>query len=308
MTGTAAATINRFALIGSASGWGAYVRTTEKGPDFLQNFGLMQRLQVNHLDAYWAAMVYPLKNSREISLPYGESTLAMILPQIASLSQAVINAVYANEFPVVIGGDHVMAVGSVSGIVKALNAQQRFGLIWIDAHMDAHTPETTPSHAYHGMPLAALLGYGIKDLTDLISPGPKLRPENVVLIGVRSYEEEEAKLLQDLNVKVFFSEDVKQRGFQPILEEALTIATHNTIGFGVSIDLDAFDPSEAPGVGSPALNGLKSAEVLPFLSYIRKHPLFRMLEIAEFNPDLDHDHLTVNLIQQLLKQLLPQRG
>jgi arginase len=294
--------LNRVALIGSASGLGAQIRTTEKGPDFLHHFGLVQSLVESNIHAYWSRVIHtPEQNTRT-----PKDVLPAIVAHLKEISQQVIEAVTAKEFPVVIGGDHVMAIGTLSGLLKALNLQQDFGLIWVDAHMDSHTPETTPSFAYHGMPLAALLGYGDPRLVDFLFPGPKLKPQHVVLIGIRSFEEEEARLLKKLNVTIYDMAYIKEKGFGVALTEALKIVTSQTRGFGVSIDLDAFDPKEAPGVGTPAPHGLTSAEVLPCLKILREHHQFKILELAEFNPDLDVKNATALLIEQLLKQLLPK--
>lgn len=306
MTEKALALMNRVALIGSACGWGAQNRMTERGPDFLRKNGLIDVLQQNHQEAYWETILHPLKMAKESNLPQGEEVLQLLIPHLEQLAQAVSKAIFTHDFPVVIGGDHSMAVGDIGGVVEAYNAQQNFGLIWIDAHMDAHIPQTSPSHAYHGMPLAVLLGYGDPLLTNLIFPGPKLKPEHVVVIGPRSYEREEEKLLKDLQVRIFYDDELKKRGLSSILQEAIEIVTKDTQGFALSIDLDAFDPTEAPGVGTPAPNGIKSDELFPYLSYIREHPQFKFLEIAEFNPDLDQNHKTEKIIQRLLLQLLPR--
>jgi arginase len=300
MTGKALTPMNRIALIGSASGLGAPNRATEKGPDLLQHNGLAQLLQAHHLDTYWSQILRPLKNGEDNMI------LPQLVPQLESLAETVKEAILSNEFPVVIGGDHTMAVGNISGVVEAYNAQQNFGLIWIDAHMDAHTPQTSHSHNYHGMPVAALLGYGDPKLSNLVSPGPKLKPEHVVLIGPRSYEPEEEQFLKELGVKIFYGDEVRRRGIQPILQEAINIVTKNTKGFGISIDLDAFDPNDAPGVGTPAPDGIKTQDFLPFIGRLHEHPQFKFLEIAEFNPDLDRDQKTEKLIQSLLLQLLPR--
>jgi arginase len=300
MTGKALSAMNRIALIGSASGLGASNHATEKGPDYLKQNGLTEMLQDHHFDTYWSEILRPM------TIDQGETVLPQLVPQLEQLSKIVRDTIFAHEFPVVIGGDHAMAVGNISGVVEAYNAQQNFGLIWVDAHMDAHTPQTSHSHNYHGMPVAALLGFGDPKLTDLIFPGPKIKPEHLVLIGPRSFEREEEQLLKDLRVKIFYGEDVAKRGMQSIFQEAIAIVNKDTQGFGVSIDLDAFDPTEAPGVGTPSPHGIQVNDFLPFVRSIREHPQFKFLEIAEFNPDLDRDRKTEKIIQNLLLQLLPR--
>lgn len=298
--------VSRTGLIGSASGWGAQRCATEKGPTFMQNWGLTRALNKEHLPSYWARIITPSKTSSELTIPLGEERLPFILPTLEKLATSIQSLMNQNEFPCAIGGDHVMALGTFSGAIDFLQAKENFGLIWIDAHMDSHTPQTTPSYAYHGMPVAALLGYGDSLLTNFLFKGPKIRPEHLVLIGVRSFEPEEKTLLESLGVRIFYCEEVKKKGFSSILQESFSHVAASTKGFGVSIDLDAFDPKHAPGVGSPVEQGLLPAEVIPYLHFIRDHPKFKVLELTEFNPDLDSKDLTAHLIIALLKEILPK--
>lgn len=299
--------IRQTALIGSASGWGAQVRETEKGPDHLKDSTLLEGLTAQHIDAYWADIIYPAKKASELSLPNGLETLQFIVSQLEKLAQKVDLSIHQNHFPTALGGDHVMAVGTFSGAVKGLDAQENFGLIWVDAHMDSHTPQTSPSQAYHGMPVAALLGHGEEKLVNLYTPGPKIRPSDLVMIGIRSFEDGELNLLRSLGVKVYYCPEVLSRGFEAVIQEAIAQVTLNTKAFGISIDLDAFDPRYAPGVGSPSREGLIPQEVLPHLHYVRDHGQFSAMEITEFNPDQDRDNLTETLVKSLLKELLPTR-
>lgn len=231
------------------------------------------------------------------------------LPDIAALSEKLAHATQTSflnhRFFITLGGDHTSAIGSWSG---AANAVQTLGLIWFDAHMDSHTAETTPSHNIHGMPLAVLLGHGEKILTHIASEKPKLKPENVVLMGVRSYEKGEADLLQRLGVKIFYMHDIKKYGMKKIIQEAIAIVTKNTTHFGISIDLDGFDPLDAPGVGTRAADGIRAADFLPEFKAIAEHPKLIGAEIAEFNPTLDHEQQTEKLAVQLIKQLGEHRA
>jgi arginase len=291
-------------FIGSASGWGAQIRATELGPDAVKSSRILDSLPYPWV---WKETFYPEKKAKDINLPNGDPTLPFITDVCKHISAAVQQSLTDKAFPVVIGGDHSVAVGTWGGVTTKINAFQRFGLMWIDAHMDSHTPETTPSHAYHGMPLAALLGFGNHSFVNLSQHSPVLSPEHVCLIGVRSYEEGEAALLQRLGVRVFYMDEVQSRGFKTILEEAHRIISSGTEGFGVSIDLDAFDPHDAPGVGSPEPYGLSAEEVLPTLSIIKEDPHFKALEIVEYNPMLDKESKTQLLIRDLLLNLLPER-
>ena len=209
---------------------------------------------------------------------------------------------------VTIGGDHTSAIGTWSGASTALAEQGDLGLIWFDAHMDSHTPTSTHSGNIHGMPLAVLLGYGDPQLTAVHSPRPKIKAERVCLIGVRSFEAEEEALLKSLNVRIFFMKEIEERGIAAILADALTIATTGTAGFGISFDLDVIDPTEAPGVGTPAPKGLPIAPLIAALKAWNHHPLLVGLEIVEFTPILDEDDRTTTIIADIIEAIWGTRG
>lgn len=292
-------------FIGSASGWGAQVRETELGPEYLEQSGVLNSLPVNWI---WKETLFPSKTAQEISLPPGPLTLPYIEDLCLRISHSVEGTLRNYQFPVVIGGDHVVAVGTWAGVIRYLQAKQKFGLIWIDAHMDAHTMETTPSKAYHGMPLAGLLGFGEPSLVNVLEKGPLLNPQHVCLIGVRSYEEGEENLLKRLGVRIYYMKEVQERGFDSVFKEALQLVKEGTKGYGISIDLDAFDPEEAPGVGTPAPQGLQAKKVLPSLQLVQEDVQLKALEIVEFNPDRDKDHKTLFLLRDVLKNILQKGG
>ncbi len=289
------------AFIGFASGWGAQVRETEKGPLSLYESGILSSLSLPWI---WQETLLPLKTAQEVSLPPGDLTLPYIEDMCRRISSSIGTALQNQQFPVIIGGDHTVAAGTWPGVIYHLKAKQKFGLIWIDAHMDAHTMETSFSHAYHGMPLAMLLGFGEPAMCNLLEEGPVLSPQHVCLIGVRSYEEGEATLLKRLGVRIYFMKEVEERGFKAVFQEALQLVKKGTKGFGLSIDLDGFDPEDAPGVGTPASHGLKAREVLPVLSMAHNDPLLKALEIVEYNPNLDKGRKTLFLMRDLLLNLL----
>ena len=202
----------------------------------------------------------------------------------------------------VVGGDHSCAIGTWSGAAAGLDGP--LGLIWVDAHMDSHTPATSPSGAVHGMPLACLLGYGPPSLAELGGPRPKLRPENVCLVGVRSFEPEEARLLDELGVRIFHMDEVERRGLSVVMHEALDRCQRQTAGFGLTIDLDAIDPFDAPGVGSPENGGICGKDLANSLEQIGDHPNLVGVEIAELNPDKDIDGKTAELVYRLLASMV----
>jgi len=217
-----------------------------------------------------------------------------------TLSHDTKQSILNHHFFITIGGDHSCAMGSWSGALNAVDGD--LGLIWFDAHMDSHTFETTPSNNIHGMPLAVLLGYGDPALTALSSK--KLKPKNVALIGVRSYERGEQQLLEKLGVKIFYMADIKKLGMQTVIKNALEIVSKNTVNFGISIDLDGFDPEDAPGVGTREENGVNVKDFLAQFEKIAKHPKLIGMDIVEFNPGLDENCQTEQLAVTLCSHIL----
>lgn len=284
-------------IIGACSCWGAQVRSCERGPEALVEGQVFDRLQKLGILIQTIEMVYPKKKAAHFTVPLPQS-LPLIHDFNLQLMRSVRQAISNGSFPIILGGDHSNAVGTWNAI------EEPFGLIWIDAHMDAHTPETTPSGAYHGMPVADLLGYGLPELAQLSSKKPILNPRNLVLIGARSFEEGEEELLKKLNVKIYFIEEVKRRGLAKILPEAIEYVMHNVSRLGISLDLDIFTVEDAPGVGSPEKNGIHPNEILPLLHQIAKDPRLVAFEIVEFNPERDVDHKTRELIFKILQEIM----
>jgi arginase len=196
----------------------------------------------------------------------------------------------------VLGGDHSCAIGTWSGVHEAISAKGDLGLIWVDAHMDSHTPETSPSGRVHGMPLAVLLGHGDTSLTSILNSSPKIKPENLCLIGIRSYEPGEAALLEKLKIRIYFMEEVRQRGFVAVLQEAVAHVKQHTHAYGLTIDLDSLDPHEAPGVDVPEENGIHVAELYQGLQSIIQDPQLIATEITEFDPTHDQEQKTEKII------------
>lgn len=283
-------------IIGVASGIGAQDPGCEKGPWALKHSHWMHRLaEVTE----WSDLIYPHAG------PDRWSRLADLATRVGD---EVERTLAAGDFPVVVGGDHSCAMGTWSGVARALAGRGPLGLLWIDAHMDSHIPETSASHAVHGMPLAALLGRGQPGLVALAGKTPVLQPEHVCLLAVRSYEEEESALLDRLGVRVVSQAEVQQRSVREALTEALARVNQDTAGFGISLDLDAIDPREAPGVGSPEPAGLKAHELLAALTPLLADHRLMALEIAEYNPEHDRAQVTLQLIVEVLDRLAKGRG
>lgn len=288
----------RIRIVGAASGLGAQDRRCEDGPVAFHRSQAWHELE-HHPRIDWGKTIFP-------SDVAGLSPVARIADLCRDLADEVALTLRSQMFPVVIGGDHSIAIGTWSGVTRF--SGKPLGLLWIDAHLDSHTPETSYSGAIHGMPLACLLGRGDKRLLNIGLARAQLMPEHTVVIGVRSSEPEELNFLQARGVRMIDSEEIARRGFAECLNEAIGIVRAAPNGFGVTLDLDAIDPTLAPGVGSPEPDGLWDGDVLSALHRLAVEPGLLALEIVEYNPDRDQQGLTAELIADLIKTVLPRGG
>ncbi len=286
-------------IIGAACGRGSPDIRCGEGPDALREAGLLEQLSRIHPGVTWdetlrceSADLSPLE------------AVAELCPRLARKTS---DALDAGALPLVLTGDHSCAVGTWAGVSKSLSPRGRLGLVWIDAHLDSHTPDTSHTGAIHGMPLAALLGYGEGKLTECGGPGAKILPSGLCIVGARSYESEELRFLNEIGVRIFFMEEIVRRGIDAVMRDALELARTGTAGFGLSIDLDAIDPREAPGVGTPAARGIGAAQLSHALSGIGNDPDLAGIEISEYNPARDRDSRTARIAIELLEAMFDDR-
>jgi arginase len=273
-------------LIGAAIGVGGPDRGTALAPARLRAGGLSARLAARGANVHWGEILVP---------PRGFPNPAVFEDFWSALALEVLATLRDREFPVVIGGDHSCAVGTWRGVAAAYEGP--VGLVWIDAHMDAHTHATSPSGNLHGMPLAHLLG-------EWGGP-PVLAPGHVCQIGIRSYEPEEEALLARLGVRIYRMPEVRTRGLDAVMREALAIATSGTRAFGLSLDIDAIDPASAPGVSTPAAEGLDPDALIAALRLAAATPGLAAVEVAEYNPVFDPGGATAALVAAALAAALP---
>jgi len=225
-----------------------------------------------------------------------------------NLAKLVENSLTQGRLPIVLGGDHSLALGSLAGLAHFYRQQkQNIGLIWFDAHADFNTPETSPSGNIHGMPLSSSLGFGPPELTNIFGIQPKIRPQNTVLVGVRDIDTPEKEVLLSSAVRVFTMRDIDERGMRSVVEEAIRIATQQTIGFALSWDMDFIDPAYAPGVGTPIRGGASYREAHLAMEMIADTGKLRMLELVEINPVLDNINATANLAVELILSALGKK-
>src|SRR5438128_309742 len=216
------------------------------------------------------------------------------------LASAVAESLRRGYLPCVLGGDHSCAGGTWTGVARATKGE--LGLIWVDAHMDAHTPRTSHTGRLHGMPLAWLLGEDDDPLYGLATG--VIEPRHVARIGVRSFEPEEKVRLEHLGVRVIYMDEIRTRGIAAVLDEAVAIATRGTAAFGISIDLDVVTPDEAPGVGTPVPDGVSGAELARALERIGGRPDLAAVELVEYSPRLDPTGRTGRVAIEILRAAL----
>lgn len=227
------------------------------------------------------------------------------LPEIADACQKLADEVLASleggAIPIVLGGDHSIAIGSVAGLAAYhRRREQRVGVIWFDAHGDMNTPETSPSGNIHGMPFSAILGHGAKELTHICDFAPKVYPDDCVLIGARSVDPEEAVALKASGIRVVTMRELDERGMSAVMDEAMWLASRRTAGFHVTMDMDFVDPDFAPGVGTPVPGGPTYRESHLAMEKIADSGKMLSFELTEVNPILDISNRTAELGVELI--------
>jgi arginase len=206
-----------------------------------------------------------------------------------------------NLIPLVLGGDHSIAVGTAAGAAAHFHkSSKRIGMIWLDAHGDMNTPESSPSGNIHGMPLASIMGYGPPELTELGGIKPMVEPHNVCLVGIRDLDAKERRLVKDSGVHIFTMRDIDERGMREVMSEALRFAGDDTAGIAVSLDMDFVDPTDAPGVGTPVRGGVTYREAHLALEMIADSRGLVSFELVEINPVIDVHNQTATLGVELV--------
>ena len=299
---------SRVAIIGAPLDLGAGRRGVDMGPSALRVAELHQRLSgLSYLVEDQGNVAVEQAESREPGNPH-----ARYLPEIAAtcrrLAAMVEKAAGSGRFPLVLGGDHSAAVGTISGVARHYRKKkQRIGLIWVDAHADMNTPESSMSGNVHGMPFACVVGRGPRDLTHIYNFAPKVEPRNAVLLGVRDVDQLERLQVRESGVHVFTMREIDERGMKAVMSDAIRFAMDGTVGFHVSLDMDAVDPAEAPGVGTPVPGGLTLREAHLAMEMAGDTGVLTSMEIVEVNPVLDIANKTAILGVQLVGSALGKR-
>jgi len=299
---------SHIAIIGAPLDLGSGRRGVDMGPSAMRVANLNGRLAelgYEVTDLGNVPVVQP--ESQPEGLPEAKY-LTQITDTCTRLAGMVEGTLEEGKFPLVLGGDHSVAVGTVAGVSKHFRAgKQKVGIIWIDAHTDMNTPGTSPSGNVHGMPLACCIGAGPEELTRIFGYSPKVDPANVALVGIRSVDGKERDNVQHSGVHVFTMRDIDERGLGPVIEEAIRIASSGTVGFHVSLDMDAVDPQEAPGVGTPVRGGITYREAHLAMETLNDTERVLSMEVVEVNPVIDEVNRTAVLAVELVMSAMGKR-
>lgn len=280
---------------------GASRRGTDMGPSALRIAGLSKGLR---------ALGYEVEREWDVQVPAMETRsvkddkrrfrdeIHYVCTRLASRVEAVLKS---GAIPLVLGGDHSIAMGTVSGVASHYREQGgEIGLIWFDAHADMNTPATSPSGNIHGMPLGHLLGMGDSVLAEIGGFSPKVRPENVALVGIRDLDTLERQQVLDSGVRTFTMRDIDERGMGEVAAEVLEVVTGGTAGFHISFDVDGLDPALAPGVGTPVPGGVDYREAHLLLEHCSDSGAMTSMEVVELNPVLDEKNKSAEVVKQLV--------
>ena len=278
---------------------GQDLRGVDMGPSALRYAGLADRLQ---------ALGHDVDDTGNVAVAvrgevgHGESGLSYLEPIIETLEVVYhegLKAIEEGKLPVFIGGDHSISAATIGAVTH----DEPAGVLWIDAHGDFNTPESSPSGNVHGMPLAALCGRGLPELVDLGRKGAKLRAEDVMLIGIRSLDESEAQMIRESRMGIYTMREIDERGIAEVTREALRRLNHHT-RIHVSLDMDSLDPMYAPGVGTPVPGGLTSREAHLLMEIIADNGRVASVDCVEINPILDEKNATAHMAAGLITSLL----
>jgi arginase len=295
-------------VIGVSLDLGGNRRGVDMGPSAFRIAGLAERLTGLGLKVIDAGdLVAPIPEVKALGDP-NKKYIREIARVCERLYKTSLAAFEKDALPLVLGGDHSLAAGSVAATAEVLRRESKpLGLIWVDAHGDINTPATTTSGNVHGMPLASLLGSEPAELSRIGGVSPKVLPEHTVLIGIRNLDGREKEILRESGAHVFTMKEIDRSGIASVVERALAVAGSGTGGIHVSFDLDVCDPAIAPGVGTPVKGGLNYREAHMVMEMIADSGLLRALDLVEVNPILDDRNMTAILGAELASSALGQK-
>jgi len=287
-------------VIGVPLDLGQSRRGVDMGPSAVRVAGLEARLEeLGHVVEDAGNISVAIPEQKKEGDPHAKY-LKEIAATCTKHAELVLKSLELGKVPLALGGDHSVAAGTVAGVAEFYRRRnEKIGLIWIDAHTDINTPESSPSGNVHGMPLAATMGLGPAELSNIFNFSPKVIPENCVLVGVRDIDSIERANVRRAGIEVLTMRDIDERGMRTVMEEALRIAGRGTAGYHVSLDMDWIDPEDAPGVGTPVRGGATYREAHLAMEIIADHGRMLSFEIVEVNPVIDEHNRTAELAVEL---------
>jgi len=293
--------MQKISIVGVPMDLGADRRGVDMGPSALRYADLNERLQALGHDVHdMGDLDVIIPETRHFGDPKAKyrKEIADACTQLANL---VLQIRLEGRTPLVLGGDHSIAVGTVSGVSECFRRSgKKIGLIWFDAHADFNTPDISPSGNVHGMPMAAIMGYGPVELTQIFGFSPKILPEHAVQIGIREVDPQERELVKKSGIRVFTMKEIDRRGIGAVMDEAVSIVSRNTDGFAVTLDADFLDPYESPGVATPVRGGADYREAHLAMEMIADTKKMVSFEITEINPILDVQNKTAHFGMELI--------
>lgn len=296
---------NQLSIIGVPMDLGQMRRGVDMGPSAIRYAGIVERLEKLN---YSIEDLGDIEIGRPEQKPENQDHQLKNLKEVAEASEklaSTVNEVIERKrFPLVFGGDHSIAIGTLAGVSQSYN---NLGVIWYDAHGDLNTADTSPSGNIHGMPLAVSLGIGDESLTGIAGYGPKIKPENIVIIGARSLDEGERVLIEEKGIKVFTMHEIDRMGMTKVMEEAIAHVSNGTDGVHLSLDLDGLDPHDAPGVGTPVLGGISYRESHLAMEMLAESDILTSAEFVEVNPILDEKNKTATVAVALMGSLFGEK-
>jgi arginase len=295
-------------IIGVPMDLGQSRRGVDMGPSAMRGAGLQSSLKKLGLQV---EDIGNLSVKQPEEMPVGEKR-AKYLQEIAEtcgdIAAAAEKSLTEGFLPLILGGDHSIAAGVAAGVANYFRRDKKqIGYLWLDAHGDMNTPESSPSGNVHGMPLAAIMGYGAPELVDLLGFKPKAEPGNIVIVGARDLDAQERKIVKKSGLHVFTMRDIDERGMREVMADALKYAMDDTAGVAVSLDMDFVDPADAPGVGTPVRGGVTYREAHLAMEMIADTESMVSLEVVEINPILDEHNRTALLGVELVLSGLGQK-
>lgn len=296
--------MRKISVIGMPMDLGQLRRGVDMGPSAMRYAGMIEKLK---------KLKYEIEDLGDIPIGRPEvvvrkdtnlRNLELVAEKSELLAEKVNEVVLNGSFPLILGGDHSIAIGTLAGVAKHY---QNLGVIWYDAHGDLNTADTSPSGNIHGMPLAISIGLGHPVLTELGGYVPKVKPENVVIIGARALDDGEKALIRKKGIKVYTMHEIDRLGMTKVMEETIEYLKEKTDGIHLSLDLDGLDPNDAPGVGTPVIGGISYRESNLAMEMLSEADIITSAEFVEVNPILDDKNKTATVAVSLMGSLFGEK-